>query len=57
MNPELKKNIWTELSINRLVIMPVVLAFVFSLVYVIFSNDRYVDIYEVIEPDQAPSPD
>ena len=38
MNPELRRNLWLELSIHRLIAMPVVLAAVFILTYALKSG-------------------
>ncbi len=38
MNPELRRNLWLELSIHRLIAMPVVLAAVFILTYAVESG-------------------
>jgi len=38
INPELQRNIWSEISLSRLIIMPVIVAFSFLLIY-IFSYD------------------
>lgn len=41
MNPELQRNLWLELSLHRLLAMPIVLGMLFLLVYL--SNDQKVD--------------
>ncbi len=38
MNPELRRNLWLELSTHRLIAMPVVLAAVFILTYAFKSG-------------------
>ncbi len=38
MNPELRRNLWLELSTHRVIAMPVVLAAVFILIYAFKSG-------------------
>lgn len=40
MNPEFRRNLWLELSLHRLVAMPVVLLLVLALVYAAASSDK-----------------
>ncbi|HIA06489.1 MAG TPA: hypothetical protein EYN71_07290 [Flavobacteriales bacterium] len=48
-NPELKRNAWLEISIGRLVVMPIILSAVFLLAYVMSDSNSSTELAENLQ--------